>query len=82
MLTNDLRQELVNLFMELTSRVKNEGEEAVLISGLPERIREKFSLLSEEEQIRFMEWYTQTDTGAASGAGVGDRVFVEVIKGG
>ena len=77
MLTDDLRQELVNLFSRCKQAIASDEDAVPLLAQL----RDKLDLLTDEEKFSFLQWYTQTDTGQA-GAGVGDRVFVEVIRGG
>lgn len=77
MLTDDLRQELVNLFARCKQAIASD-EDSI---GLLAQLRDMLDLLNDEERFSFLQWYTQTtDTGQA-GAGVGDRVFVEVIRG-
>lgn len=76
MLTDDLRQDLVNLFARCKQAIASD-EDSI---GLLAQLRDKLALLNDEERFSFLQWYTQTDTGQA-GAGVGDRVFVEVIRG-
>lgn len=90
---DDSIQELVNRLLALRQKLaelpEEQRDDAIFfqnshpqVSALLADVKERLSRLSEDEQIEFLEWFTQTDTGAVSGAGMGDRVFVEVIRGG